>query len=136
MLLEELISPDEHVKEIPVVYLLQLARPVIRAVQTAVSFFDGSLTNLMIRCQLIGCHGYAYLQSNSREMFDAAEVATGQRCLDPEIRVVSYTAAETLAARQAELLTEILQPILWAFSHRATGLKQKIENGLLSQRFV
>jgi hypothetical protein len=136
MLLEELIGPAEVFNQITLVSLLQLALPLIRSVITATSFYDGSLTNLLIRCQLIHCDGWAFLDGDRRQMIMPAEVVAKQRCLDPDVEVSTYTAAETLNARRVEILAEILQQILWAFNHRPRDLKEKLEQGLKGQSFV
>jgi len=103
---------------IPFVMLKDLLWPLMRGVDGAVQFFSGSLTNLLIRCELFGCDGVAYLFTEPRRLVRPENEFEQRQCADNVIRVETYATAETLAGDRIDVFTDVLRRMVWAFSYR------------------
>ncbi len=105
--------------DVPFVYLQHLLYPVGSVLNTALAFLKGTLTNLMIRYELIGWQGTGYLPRETAHLINPEQDVQTNRCVDPHITVSTQAVAETLVERRAEVLTDLMRPILWAFNYRA-----------------
>jgi Putative DNA-binding domain len=125
---EEPMEAAGQLEGIPYFHPINLLYPMVRALDTADHFFSGALTNLLIRCELIECVGVGYFHDDPRRLAPSQRTLTQGQCLDRVVRVSAYSTAESLAIRRVEILTDLLRPILWAFSYRAeAGLRADVE---------
>ncbi len=128
MFFEDAMESAGAIEEVPYVLPMNLIYPIVRALDTAVYFFEGSLTNLLIRCELIACVGVAYFHHDPSRLVRPQNVINERKCLDPVVRVSESTATETLQSRRVDILTNLLKPMLWAFSYRAqASLRADVE---------
>lgn len=98
--------------------LKDLLWPLMQGVDGAAPFFRGSLTNLLVRCELHQCAGFAYLFTEYSKLANPEHELTYRQCADAAIRVETYATADTLTAQRIDIFTEALTRMLWAFSYR------------------
>jgi len=99
-------------------FLKDLLWPILRGVDIALPFFNGLLTNLLVRCELHGCEGVAYLFTAPSNLARPDDEIAHRQCADWVIRVSAYVAADNLANQRIDIFTDVLRQMLWAFSYR------------------
>jgi hypothetical protein len=100
------------------VFLKDLLWPLLRGVDISLPFFNGLLTNLLIRCELRRCEGVAYLFTDPGRLALADHEIQQRQCMDNVVRVQTFVTADTLAGQRIEIFTDVLRQMLWAFSYR------------------
>lgn len=113
------------------IFLKDALWPLARGVNSALPFFSGLLTNLLIRCELHECQGVAFLHVEPSKLVRPELLIAQRRCTDHLISVSTYVAADDLRDQRIEILTDVLRRVLWAFSYRAGGdFKDTIERSI------
>jgi schlafen family protein len=119
-------QPVEHSgtgsdKRTQFVFLKDLLWPILRGVDVALQFFNGLLTNLLIRCELHGCEGVAYLSAAPSKLMRPDDEIAHRQCADRVIRVSTHVPADTLVSQRTDIFTDVLRQMLWTFSYRPKG---------------
>jgi len=112
-------SLEGDVKGIPFVMLPQLIVPLGQTLNTAISLLKGHLTNVLIRYELYGWQGRAFLTHAPEQLHWPERAAENSRCSDSHVAVEATAVAEELVERRAALLIQLLQDVLWAFNFRS-----------------
>ncbi len=112
---------------VPFVYLAHLVYPVATVLNTALMLLKGSVTNVMLRYELGSWGAIGLLVEEHGNLINPGGVAANRRLLDKEISVSTTAVLETLPERRAEVLTEVMRQVLWAFNYTTTDLGSKIE---------
>jgi hypothetical protein len=125
-----------EVKGIPFVMLPQLISPLAQTINTAIPLLRGQLTNVLIRYELYGWEGRAFLLYEPFNMSWSERIAEESRCIDAHVSVETTVVAEELVESRPRLLIELLQELLWAFNCRSAKLPELVyatakEEGLL-----
>jgi Schlafen, AlbA_2 len=101
------------------VMLPELLLPLATTLGTAVAFLKDRLTNALIRYQLDGCQGMAFLPHPPSQLADAEGAAEALQCLDSQVTVEATTVADELVEGRSRILIQLLQDVLWAFNYRS-----------------
>jgi hypothetical protein len=119
--------------ETPFIHVNEFVRILARTLSAALVLLRGSVTNVMLRCELEawGNVGMIVEEDPRRRLDDPGEVAASRTLLAGQTVTVSTTAVlETLAERRLEVLTEVMQQLLWAFNYTKPDVKARVEAGL------
>lgn len=121
---------------VPFVYLAHLVYPVATVLNTALMLLKGSVTNVMLRYELGSWGAIGLLVEEHGNLINPGGVAANRRLLDKEISVSTTAVLETLPERRAEVLTEVMRQVLWAFNYTTADLGSKIELVLKQLRLL
>jgi len=119
------------------VLLSDLLVPLGEPLKTAAALLKDSLTNVLIRYELYGWQGVAFLTSPPGRLLHPAEWAVeGRRCFDPRVTVEATVLADELVEGRSKILIQLLQDVLWAFNFRSTDIPGMVyetakQNGVL-----
>jgi hypothetical protein len=102
-----------------------------------IPLYQGTFTNILIRYELFGWEGVSLLpELPGRHIIDRELVVDRHECIDYEISVSAHTVLESLADRRVDVITKIMEQVLWAFNYTDSHLRTHIEsllrlNGLI-----
>lgn len=116
----DVVGYADKANQLPFLYLGQLLYPVGGVLNTALAFLRGSMTNLLIRYELMGWQGIAFLPTEYSRLMHPKSVAEIHRCTDPHIVVSTTAPAESLieSTARVRVLSDLAQQVLWAFNYR------------------
>jgi hypothetical protein len=109
-----------RIADIDVVILRELISPVGSVLNTALGFVKDTLTNVMIRYGLFGWRGIAFRP-------DQYHPAESYRCIDQDVSVETITVADTLGDQRKQIITQLMQQLLWAFNYRTNDLAARVD---------
>jgi hypothetical protein len=109
-------------KEIPFVYLDTLVRAPALMLNIAAVLLRGSLTNAMVRCELIDWTGVGFLHFTTTRFTDPGAVATKQNCIQTRVSTTVAATVDGLTDRRTDILTELMHQTLLAFNYRSPDL--------------
>lgn len=125
----------DHAK-IPFVNLGHLVYPVASVLNTALRLIGGSITNVLIRYELLDWVGVGFLAEGQRDLPNIGGVARDQRCLNARLAVSTTAVLETLKERRAQVLTEVMRQLLWAFNYTNPNLLALVDSTLRDNRLI
>ena len=124
--------PTFNKTQTPYVHVNRFVRILAMTLSAALVLLRGSVTNVMLRCELGGWDIVGMIvEDQPMRLMDPGGVAASRTLLAGQIVTVSTTAVlETLAERRLEMLTEVMQQLLWAFNYTMPDVKARVEAGL------
>jgi Schlafen, AlbA_2 len=124
------------VGDIKFILLPELVLPIGETLETAAAFLRGRLTNVLVRYELYGWDGMAFLPHPPSKLARPELAAESLRCTDSRIVVEATAVADELVEGRARILIQLLTDVLWAFNYRSTNIPEKVyetakQNGVL-----
>jgi len=104
-----------------------LLRPLGRVVDTTLGLLKGCVTNILIRYELFGLQGIAFLDARSSGLFNPGETARHFQCLNTHLSVSVIEVFETVPDRRVEILVELMRQALWAFNYTSLRLRELVD---------
>ncbi len=109
------------------VMLPQLLLPLAETLSTAIAFIKDRVTNALVRYELYGWQGMAFLPHAPFRLAHAQWAVESLRCLDPRVTVEATAVADELVERRPRLLIQLLTDVLWAFNYRSAETPQLVQ---------
>lgn len=122
--------PDVFQKtKIPYVQSSRVVGVLATALSAALVLLRGSVTNVMLRCELGGWDKVGMMvEDQPMRLMDPGGVAASRTLLDGQtVTVSTNTLLETLAERRVDVLAEVMQQLLWAFNYSGSDVRASVE---------
>jgi hypothetical protein len=118
------------------VMLPELLLPLGAALNTASVLLKDRLTNVLVRFELYGWQGIAFLPFAPSRLADPQWAARDGQCVDSRVTVEATAVAAELVERRSPILVQLLTDVLWAFNYRSPDIGRMVyvtakENRLL-----
>ena len=129
----KILRTEESVPCIAPILLLYSPALLLNSV---IRLFEGMVTNILIRYELFGWQGVSLLPEFKGRMLDPALAAERYRCVDSNISVSTYAILENLTDRRVDVLTEIMEQVLWAFNYTDSNLRTHVETLMKANNLI
>lgn len=120
------IEVRQRGSRVPYITPIHLLYSAALMLNHVIPLFQGTVTNILVRYQLFGWHGVSLLPEFTERLIDREAVVDRHRCINPEISVSTHAILETLTDRRVDVLTEIMEQVLWAFDYTDPNLYDRI----------
>jgi hypothetical protein len=113
----------------PYVHASRFVRIIAMTLSAALVLLRGSVTNILLRCELGAWDNVGMIvEDQPMRLVDPGGVAASRTLLAGQTVTVSTIAVlETLAERRLEVLTEVMQQLLWAFNYTKPDVRDRVE---------
>jgi hypothetical protein len=101
----------------PFVMIPQLLAP-LQTLNTILALVQDRVTNLLVRYELHGWQGLAFLPYEPARLDDPYGAVEIFRCSDLSVTVEATVAIEGLIENRTALFAQLLEDVLWAFNYR------------------
>ena len=103
----------------------------------ALPLLQGAVTNVLIRYELFRWNGIGFLPRFRPEcLIDWQDAVEHYQCVDSHVAVTVYSTLETLPERRIEVLTDLMQQVLWAFDYTNENLENLVSFTLKQTRLA
>jgi len=124
-------------ERVPYLYPVDLLKPLARVLNHAIPLLQETVTNVMIRYELFGLQRVGFRPEFAGRRLTDPQLAVGQyRCVDPHIAVSTRSIIETLGDRRVQVISEIMEQVLWAFDYSNADLENLIGQTLREASLV
>jgi Schlafen, AlbA_2 len=111
--------------DIKYVMLPELLLPLAVTLITASALLSDRLTNMLVRYELYGWQGTAFLPLAPPQPLDPDLAARDGQCVDPRVTVDTTAVAGDLAER-SRIMVQVLTDVLWAFNYRSPDIGKMV----------
>lgn len=112
--------------------LIDFLSPLAHTLNTALRLLTGQVTNVLLRCELFGCVGHAFLVGEPSSLAAPESDAEEQRCLNERVTAEKIAPLASIAAGRLPYLTDLARQLLYAFNYRHDELP-KLAHSVLTK---